>query len=486
MPNYTVEDTETGKKVTFEWTGEDSPTDDDMLSIFAEARKQAPEPKPELPKIGDYGRAMKTNIGTAETMANLATATYGIPLSGLAGLLALPFGLEAAREATEVVQKGLVYQPQTQAGQELTRDVTYPIQKLDQAGGYVGGKLEDAGYPMLGAAAHTVVVGAPVIAGGGRALTRPSPAKAAVKIDTNISKAIDHGINKAIRPSVVKKELHGQVVAYRNKARTAVHEIVKNKDNLNMLDESGARVEGLPKTLDQFSQAIEQTKRGIFVEYDNLAKQSGKVGVKIDLGSIANKIDPAVRSKVLADLSPETIEYAVGRMEVLTERGFYTAAETQEAIQLLNQTLEKFYRDPSPKMKGQAFVDALIANNLRKSLDTAINNVTGKNYQALKNKYGALRTIEKDVTKRSIVDARKNMKGLIDFSDVYTGYHITKGILAAEPSTAIAGGIAKTIAHYMKLRNDPNRIVKNMFGDVEKLIIKRPLLPMSREDITPF
>ena len=477
---YTVEDTETGKTITFEWSGEQPPNDNDMLEVFAEARKQKDisqlEPEGTSPPIGSVGQAMKTNIGVAETGANLVTSMYGVPLSGLAGLFALPFGLltregplETARKTVEGVQKATVYQPQLEEGQQLTEDLAYPMRKLDQAGGYMGGVAEKAGYPNLGAAIHSATVAAPVIFAGGKALAKPSPARFATKVDAKISKAIDHGINKAIRPSVVKKEMHSQVVKYRNKARTAVKEIVANKDNLNILDESGLKVEGLPKTLDQFSQAVEQTKTKIFNEYDALAKKTGRVGVKIDLNAVAEKLESVRSSRVKKDLSPDTISYAEMRMEKLSERGFYTTLETQEAIQMLNQTLEAYYKDPSPQMAGRAHVDAAIANNLRKSLDAAIKKTTGKKYQVLKNKYGALRTLETDVTKRAIVASRKNIKGLLDFSDVYTGYHIAKGIMAMEPSTAVAGGAAKMIAHYMKLKNDPNRTVKAMFSGVEKL-----------------
>lgn len=452
-------------------------------------------------------KRLQEPLSVGETAATLATSTYGVPLSGLAGLFALPLGLETARKTVEAVQKGLVYQPQTKGGQQLTEAITYPLQKLEELGGYTGEKIEKAGYPTLGAAAHSAIVGAPVIAAGGRAVLKPSPAKMLTKIDAKISQAIDHGINKAIRPSVVKKEMYGQVETYRNKARTAVKEIIKNRDNLNIIDESGARISGLPKTLNQFSQAIEQVKRSIFEEYDSLAKQADKVKptrdlkypikdgenivfkkgdypyieqnpIAINLSKIGKRLEPLINNKILQDFSPETINYAIERMNILRERGYYTAVETQEAVQLLNQTLKNFYKNPSIEMKGKSLVDSMIANNLRKQLDSVIEQSTGKDYQVLKNKYGALRELETDVTKRSIVDARKNIKGLIDFSDVYTGYHIARGLLAGEPSTLVAGAAAKGIARYLKYRNEPNRIIKSMFDDVEKLLQEKQFIRM--------
>lgn len=503
MPTYTAQDTETNKKITFEWYGSKPPDDNDMFEVFASARSQEPVHSVQEQKVDQLKEGITTveNIGkvypAAETAANLATSTYGIPLSGLAGVFALPFGLEKSKDVIRDVQNALIYQPQTESGQQLTESATYPFQRLEDIGRYAGEKIEEAGYPNLAAATHSAIVGSPAIVGGRYALKRYQP----MRLTSEINKAIDRGINKAVRPSVSGKETQGQIKLYRSKARTAVREIISNKDNLNLIDENGTKISGLPKTLDQFSQAMEQTKRNIFEDYDTLARVTKDSGIRINLSNIENNLKSVIDSKILKDLSPETIEYANDRINSLVEkikeiqsesnivdaygrpfkkteikktgRGYYTAIETQEAIQLLNQTLKKFYRDPSPDMKGKALVDSMIANNLRKSLDNAVNRATGKSYQTLKNKYGALRSIEKDVNHRAIVDANKNVKGLLDFSDIYTGYHVIRGVISRDPVTTSAGVIARVIKEYQKMKNNPNRIIKNMFEDTEKLIIKQ-------------
>ena len=68
---------------------------------------------------------------------------------------------------------------------------------------------------------------------------------------------------------------------------------------------------------------------------------------------------------------------------------------------------------------------------------------------------------------RSIIDARRNNKGLLDFTDVFSGYHIIRGVLTAEPVSVAAGIGSRVISAYYKMLNNPNRIVKNMFSDVE-------------------
>jgi hypothetical protein len=434
------------------------------------------EPGIEKPSIVSGALETLQSIGklypVAETAAEMVTSTYGVPLSGLAGLFALPLGLEKAEGVMEATQKALVYKPQTESGQQLSGAATYPIQKLESVGEAAGETLSEFGYPNLAAAAHTAIVGAPAVLGAKTAIGK-SPTRVPAVLDKKINSAINKGINKAIRPSVVGKRTSTQAKGYYDKARTAVQEIVKNKDNMTLLDSQGNVSKGLPKTLNEFSQAIEQTKRNVFSEYDALAQEAGRQGIKIDLDKSASKIKPVIKNKVLEDFSPETIEYASKRIESLQGRAEYTALETQEAIQLLNQSMEKFYRDPSPQLKGQAFVDSLIANDLRKQLDTSISKATGKNYQGLKKKYGALKTIEKDVNHRAIVDARKNNKGLIDFSDVFSGHQIISGMLRADPAAMAGGAAAKSVSSYFKMLNDPNRIVKTMFSDVEKISNKQ-------------
>lgn len=469
-----------------------------------------PEPlmSPEVEEISGVDTQQKIsrtmqNIGqvypAVETGLNLITSAYGIPASGLGGLATLfaTGDLEKANKAIKKIQEGLVYLPKTERGEELTETVSYPFEKLEQGAEFVGGKIEEGGYPNVAAGVHTAISASPVLVGGKAMIKKPM-----LNISRDMSIAIKKGINKAIRPSIAKKSTSSQVQKYFKQSESAVKEIVKNKDNLNLIDETGAKVEGLPKTLDQFSQAIEHTKKNIFEEYDALSKETGAASkkrdityplemkkgekivfnesgkgqiatpIKIDLDATASKLNPVLKNKTFKDFSPETIEYAKMRIESLKGRGKYSAIETQEAIQMLNQTLEQFYRDPSPKMKGRAFVDAVIANNLRKQLDLVIQKTTGKEYQGLKNKYGDLRAIENDVTKRSIVDARKNNKGLIDFTDIFSGHQIIKGMMTKDPAS-MAGGVAvKGISRYYKMLNDPNKIVKNMFSDVEKLTTK--------------
>lgn len=305
---------------------------------------------------------------------------------------------------------------------------------------------------------------------------------------------IETGINKGIRPGVEGNRTFHQAKTYMDKAKTAVQTIVDNKNNLALTDEFGETVNKLPENLREFSQAIDQTKRNIFTEYNAMAKDAGQAGASINLNPIGGELNKVVNSKVLNDIAPETVNYAKQRMKALVEkkitvqndtglldykgnkiisekqtttgRGKYTADEAQEAIQHLNNSLEAFYKNPSYDTASKAYIDSLIANRMRSALDDVIEKTTGAGYQGLKNKYGALKSIERDVNRRAIVDARKNVKGLVDFSDIFSGGEIVRGLLTLNPGAVGMGAASKSIAWLYKFKNNPNTIVKKMFEGV--------------------
>lgn len=454
-------------------------------SIYAEAKRRglipsgvlSEEPTEPVEKrsfiqnaLGGAKETVK-NIGRVypvlETAANLATSAYGVPVSGLAGLFELERtkDLNKANEAINKTMDTLVYQPQTKGGQHLTGAAMSPVAAYNKLGDMAGDKLEEAGHPMLGATAATAIQAAPVVLSG-RVAVKSANAK--------IKSVVKEGVDKGIRPTVVGKGTATKQKVYYKKAQEAVEEIVLNKDNLEFITPEGTVSKGqLPKNLDEFSQAIEQTKKKIFEEYDSLVKETDAVGIEINLNKIGTEVGQLTKNKVVQDLSPETIAYAEKRIEALSGRGRYTAAETQEAIRLLNKSLESYYKDPSALSAGKAVVDKLIADNLRKSLDEAVDGATGVRYQPLKNKYGSLKAIEKEVNHRAVVDARKGQKGFFDIGDIFTSYHAISALLKMDPVGIVASGGAKGVGAWMKAMTNPNRKIKSMFNQVDGLITAR-------------
>lgn len=187
----------------------------------------------------------------------------------------------------------------------------------------------------------------------------------------------------------------------------------------------------------------------------------------VTLQPVVKELRTVGGNTVLNDLAPETVKYAQGRAAVFSDRGYYTTDEAQEAIRTLNSSLESFYQNPTYETASRAYIDSMIVNRLRKGLDSVIEGATGPGYQELKNVYGSLKAIERDVNRRAVVDSRKNAKGLLDFTDIFSGHQVVHGLLSMNPATVGAGVASKTLSSFYKRLNDPNRIVKKLFQDTE-------------------
>ena len=289
----------------------------------------------------------------------------------------------------------------------------------------------------------------------------------------NADRVIETGVMKGIKPSVVGKNTLNQVGRYKDQAKQAVLNIVKNKKNLTYTDEFGEVTGGrLPESLKEASEAIDQTKRSLFKEYDTLTKKAGSIGSTIDLNGVANELKTIVDDPVMRTVSPQSVSYAEKMMENLSRQGTFTPEQAQKAIENLNESLQTFYKNPSFNSYSNVQIDALIANQLRKSLDEVVTGATGKAYQELKNAYASLKAIEKDVLKRAVVEGRKNAKGLIDFTDIFSAGDIIAGVTTMNPALVAKGGIQKAVASYFKGLNSPDKAIKKMFKGVEKSIEK--------------
>lgn len=475
------------------------------------------------------GRAMETmrNIGKVYPMidAGLQAVSGGAAgtIGGLTGLatLATGQGLEKAGANLDKVQKFLTHQPMTGGGQQLSETAAYPFTKLSEAGGAIADPIAAAGFPNVAAGVKTAIEAAPMLVGAkgvkpavakikstASKLQEAATQKSLKNLPFKAKKVVIKAINQAIKPSAAKQKTASAVKTYDNKALTAVTEIVKNKKNLGLLDEAGTKAVRLPKSIEDFQTAIAQTKGKIFKEYDTLAKASDKFRterpqvypinkypkkdygkpVGVDLSPAIKALDEITNDKTLRTFSPETIKYAYDRKESLFDRGIqkgprqklagelpgFTAVEAQKSIQLLNKSLDAFYKDPSIPTYGKSMVDAVIANNLRKALDNTISKTTGKEYSAIKKKYGALKAIENDVSKAANrVRNRDTGKLLPEFTDVIAGHQVIGGLISLNLPKVASGLGLEAFNLIRKRMKDPDRKIKKMFKTVEENLLKQ-------------
>lgn len=392
--------------------------------------------------VGDVGfEALKT--ATPEFIKE--------PIKGAIGAIA----------QTEPVQKGVeMYGQFKEENPELAGNL--------EAVGNIASVVPMVGVPAKGAqlaakAGKEGVEAVVDVAKQGGKVAKETIETAFTPTEASVNKYITDSFNKSIKPSLAGKDTLAKSNRFQNQALDAVKTIADNKDNLKYITPDGDEIVGLPQNLRQFSESIDQTKKTIYDEYTNLAKQAGEAGAEINLGNTAKELDAVIENKALQISNPEAVEYAKKIKERLADGGSVDATTAEQIIKNYNSSLESFYRNPSYETASRAAIDASVVNNIRKDLDSVIESLTGEQYQALKNKYAALKAIEKDVVKRANVDARKNAQGLLDYTDIFSGGDIVGGILSLNPALFAKGVAQKSIKEWFKILNDPNRAVKKMF-----------------------
>ena len=281
---------------------------------------------------------------------------------------------------------------------------------------------------------------------------------------------------KSIKPTAKKTLSQGQ--KYEDDVVKALKTIKSNTDNLNIEDIEGELVSRTPQTLNELAQAVDQTKGLVFNQYDDLARQAGKGGAVVDARPIADEVLRVAENKALQITNPELIKYAEQWAERLRGFGEIDTQTAQEVVKSLNNSLSAFYKNPTYESASKVAIDAGIANNFRKSLDEAIEGATGQEYQSLKRQYGALKAIENDVVRASMRDARKNIKGLLDYTDIFTSGQMLGGILSLNPAMFTKGAVERGFKEWFKMLNDPNRAVGNMFDLLDTSTVP-PFTPKS-------
>ena len=437
-----------------------------------------------------------------ENALQLATSTYGLPASGIAGLMNLIFtgDLDKATKVINKTQELLIHQPKLGRSKELQQTIAEPMQMLSVPAEKAGEYFEDKGMPNVAATVHSAIEAAPVLLTGGKlksTLKKVNP----VKIKEGIKNTVTKDLPKVLKPGIKGRKSYKQKVKADNQAATAIETIVRNKEDLKF-NREGFDVKGkLPETLDEALNSIDQTKSKLFKEYDRLAKatdneklvsyervkwplvknESRKIVVRdgepyfenikdfrVNTKSIIPELEKIIEHKPTRTANQTVAKYALDQIDEYKDKKF-TATETQELIQILNQSTKKFHLDPSKETMGIAKVDALIANHLRKNLQEKIKKAGGAEYQTLKRQYGALKSIEEDMA-RSVNNYTKKMTGLPSFSDVVAGHQIISGLATQNLGSVLGGAFIKGAQKVRQFKSEPNKRIAKMFKDVDKKV----------------
>jgi cell fate (sporulation/competence/biofilm development) regulator YmcA (YheA/YmcA/DUF963 family) len=290
-------------------------------------------------------------------------------------------------------------------------------------------------------------------------LTRETPetmARALAK-KTGVEAYVKKGVDKGIKPTVKNKSSYTAMRSFDENANVAVRTIAENKNNLNLVDEFGEKI-ARPRSAAEMAQAIEQTKKNVYKQYHQMAVEAGEKGAQTDISPVIYKLQD-----VSGDIkyNPQIREYARKMVDEVSELQGAIPDVIESRIKDLNSSLAGFY--DGRVTRAQAQIDASVANMMREQLDNTIMSAVGDGYQGLKNKYGALKAIEKEVNHRAIVNARRASKGIADLTDIFTGGDLISGVLTMNPAAVTRGVAGRGIKEIYKTLNNPDRYINEMF-----------------------
>jgi hypothetical protein len=341
------------------------------------------------------------------------------------------------------------------------------------SGGFAGPTMPPAGarLPVGGTLRATPAMREAAAAEPALAKADPTPeasplATAMVKGDqTAIDRHLTSSFRRAVKPGRQPFATAGRLDAQDRKTMNAVDSIIANKGDLKLTDATDREMRpgSTPKTLHQFSQAIEQRKEAIFNQYDEMASRAGGQGIKVPLQpAIAALFKVANEPEVLA-AHPGIAGTAERFAKAWSETGALSPKQMQKLIQNLNAT----YAGPSPTREiiSERTLMQPVMQTMRDTLNQAIESSQGPGYQPLKNQYRDLLSIERDVA-NAVQREAKNIPGGLggSLANLVSAGELLHGVILMEPRALATAASVKGAQMALRWAKSPNRAVQQMFA----------------------
>jgi hypothetical protein len=293
--------------------------------------------------------------GIADAALALGSGAVAGPISGLAGLAGsvLPGPQGQGADWVRKTQDALSYAPRTPIGQGITKAISYPFQKIAEAGEAAGSAAsEKTGSPTSGAAINTAIQAIPLMLGRIAPVegTASVAARSAAKLrgeqyDTGTMRAKEAGY--VLPPSQANPNLFNQLVeGAAGKIKTAQTASLKNQDvtnglirkGLGIADESPLNVESLQKVRADAGAAYERVR------------SSGNVVADPGYGKALDALtEPYLRAaKDFPKAAQTEVLNAIEAMRVPS----FDASSAVDQIAILRKDADKYYRTGDTKLGG--------------------------------------------------------------------------------------------------------------------------------------
>lgn len=300
----------------------------------------------------------------------------------------------------------------------------------------------------------------------------------------NVRKEAEQYINKSIKPTVKWKMSQADYNKFIDDTLDIVDLMDKNKWILQYTDDAWTAVKWqMPTNMRETSEALWNLKKVLYDQYNDIAKKAGDAGARVNMNKAFQQLDDLSKDISQNIANPQTKNiidtYKNALLEYTDDAGTIAIEDAQKLTQDFNKQLTAFFKNPNMNDVSKNSIIAqlnkwtkdAINDSIDDVLDNSIKNGSSASsqYTQLKSFYGKIKTIEDEISKRALVEARKNTKGLSStILDSLSWWEFTSAVLSLDPVKAGKAWVMNLISRYYNYVNNPNTQLNNLFKLVER------------------
>ncbi len=218
--------------------------------------------------------------------------------------------------------------------------------------------------------------------------------------------------------------------------------------------------------LDDALEAANIAKKNIWQQYQARLGSAGQMGAAIDGNQIADAMVNSV-DKRTALQNPGLV--AKVKAVADTYRKPMSLDQAEDFLQSANKDLNSYYAKNKVGQRvaqNDPEISSTVAEAgaLRNALYEKLDEVSGPGAAQLKQAYGSLTNVEKELYGRQLVAARQNPESLSEqLSTVRGAGKIAKGVLTASPGDVLEGAQNIAVSRALKARNSSDAMISRAF-----------------------
>lgn len=397
----------------------------------------------------DAGKLAGTGLNTALAAANAVT-DGGAGAVAHGTLKVLGPALESL--VAKGMSKGLATSLITHAAQYLTAGAT-------GAGFQVGGNLQE-NAPVLENTSQAFFTGgaAPLVIGAASKVTGKT-----IGLTQGLSSdsSFDQAIIKAFAPNKKEFKLGDK---FTNDARTALTDIVNNKDSIGITNENGdikpASKYNFSDTLEAQKSRMPEVYKAYTASLEGVDKTAFETTIKDAVGNKVGDLD----ARIAKENSTPDRNAMIGLKTELESLRDTSPIGMQDYLQKLGARTKAV----GGVMTPEQIQTANLAGTIKAALDKAVTTSGGSGYSAERGIYAAHKTVQ-DAFVRGALKEAKATPGLVDkLTNLGVTAEGLQFILTHDPHSLVIAAGLKATSSFTKWLNSPQRALGNLYKALEK------------------